>query len=86
MPGGFTGVFARRLNDLCALRVVEAAQQMPIEPGTIYIAKGDADLLVLRRGDRLRRRSRAGLVRAPLASQRHPAGRSAMRRGRRSTA
>ena len=50
MPGGFTGVFARRLNEMSALRVVEATQQMPIEPGTIYVAKGDADLLVLRRG------------------------------------
>ena len=58
MPGGFTGVFARRLNELCALRVVEAAQQMPIEPGTVYIAKGDADLLVLRRG--------TGFVAAPV--------------------
>jgi two-component system chemotaxis response regulator CheB len=50
MPGGFTGVFARRLNDMCAVNVVEVAQQMPIEPGTVYVAKGDADLLVLRRG------------------------------------
>ncbi len=50
MPGGFTGVFARRLNDLCAVTVVEVAHQMPIEPGTVYVAKGDADLLVLRRG------------------------------------
>jgi two-component system chemotaxis response regulator CheB len=58
MPGGFTGVFARRLNDMSALRVVEAVQQMPIEPGTVYIAKGDADLLVLRRG--------TGFVAAPV--------------------
>ena len=50
MPGGFTGVFARRLNDLSAVRVVEVTNQMPIEPGTVYIAKGDADLLVLKRG------------------------------------
>jgi two-component system chemotaxis response regulator CheB len=64
MPGGFTGVFARRLNDMSALRVVEAAQQMPIEPGTVYIAKGDADLLVLRRG--------TGFVAAPVpASAEH---------------
>jgi len=58
MPGGFTGVFARRLNDMSALHVVEAARQMPIEPGTVYIAKGDADLLVLRRG--------TGFVAAPV--------------------
>lgn len=58
MPGGFTGVFARRLNELCAVRVVEAAQQTPIEPATVYVAKGDADLLVLRRG--------TGFVAAPV--------------------
>jgi two-component system chemotaxis response regulator CheB len=64
MPGGFTGVFARRLNEISAVRVVEAAQQMAIEPGTIYIAKGDADLLVLRRG--------TGYVAAPVpASSEH---------------
>ncbi len=58
MPGGFTGVFARRLNELSELRVIEAAQQTPIEPGNVYIAKGDADLLVLRRG--------TGFVAAPV--------------------
>jgi len=58
MPGGFTGPFARRLDTMCALRVVEADRQMPIEPGTVYIAKGDADLLVLRRA--------AGYVAAPV--------------------
>jgi two-component system chemotaxis response regulator CheB len=64
MPGGFTGVFARRLNGMSALRVIEAAHQMPIEPGSVYVAKGDADLVVLRRG--------TGLVAAPVpASSSH---------------
>jgi two-component system chemotaxis response regulator CheB len=64
MPGAFTGVFARRLNDICPMRVVETERQMPIEPGTIYIAKGDADLMVLRRA--------GGLVAAPVpASAEH---------------
>jgi two-component system chemotaxis response regulator CheB len=58
MPGGFTGPFARRLDGMCAMRVVEAAQQMPIEAGTVYIARGDSDLLVLRRA--------AGYVAAPV--------------------
>jgi two-component system, chemotaxis family, protein-glutamate methylesterase/glutaminase len=49
MPGSFTGVFARRLNDLCKLPVVEVDRQMPIEKGTVYIAKGDADLVILKR-------------------------------------
>ena len=50
MPSSFTGVFARRLNDLCAVSVVEVARQMPVGPGTVYIAKGDADRVVTRRG------------------------------------
>ncbi|MBO1022308.1 chemotaxis-specific protein-glutamate methyltransferase CheB [Methylobacterium sp. SD274] len=50
MPGSFTGVFARRLNELCAMSVVEAARQTPLAAGTIYIAKGDADLVVTKRG------------------------------------
>jgi two-component system chemotaxis response regulator CheB len=48
MPGSFTGVFARRLNEGCRMRVVEAAQRMPLEPGTVYIAKGDADIAISR--------------------------------------
>ena len=64
MPGAFTGVFARRLNDLCPMRVVETDRQMPIQAGTIHIAKGDADLMVLRRA--------AGLVAATVpASPEH---------------
>jgi two-component system chemotaxis response regulator CheB len=64
MPGAFTGAFARRLNGLCNMSVVETLHQVPIEPGTIYIAKGDADLLVLRRT--------ASLVAAPVpASSEH---------------
>jgi two-component system chemotaxis response regulator CheB len=50
MPGSFTGVFARRFNELCALPVREVERQVIIEPGAVYIAKGDADLVVTRRG------------------------------------
>jgi two-component system chemotaxis response regulator CheB len=49
MPANFTTVFARRLNDLCELTVVEAASMMPLEPGVIYIGKGDADMVVGKR-------------------------------------
>jgi two-component system chemotaxis response regulator CheB len=49
MPSSFTSVFARRLNDLCNLAVVEAAQMMPLQPGIIYIAKGDADIVISKR-------------------------------------
>ena len=53
MPAGFTGVFARRLDDACAITVREVAQPMPIEPGTVYIGRGDADFVVTRRGRQL---------------------------------
>ena len=58
MPGSFTGVFARRLNDISAMKVEEVSRQTPLEAGTIYIAKGDADMLILKRG--------AGFAAAPV--------------------
>jgi len=50
MPASFTGVFAKRMNDICDLEVIEVARQMPVEPGVVYLAKGDADLVITRRG------------------------------------
>jgi two-component system chemotaxis response regulator CheB len=49
MPATFTGPFARRLDRLCNLQVVEVDRPMPLRPGTIYIGKGDADLVVSQR-------------------------------------
>jgi two-component system chemotaxis response regulator CheB len=49
MPGSFTNVFAKRIDNISAMRVQEVSHQMPIEAGNVYIAKGDADLLVLGR-------------------------------------
>jgi len=46
MPASFTGVFARRLDQICDLEVVEVARPMPIEPGRVYIGRGDSDLVV----------------------------------------
>jgi two-component system, chemotaxis family, protein-glutamate methylesterase/glutaminase len=46
LPASFTGAFARRLDRECRLDVVEVSQPMPLRPGTIYIGKGDADLIV----------------------------------------
>ena len=46
LPASFTGAFARRLDGECHLNVVEVAQPMPLQPGTIYIGKGDADVMV----------------------------------------
>ena len=53
MPATFTGALARRLDRFCALRVVEVARSEPLVPGTIYIGRGDADMLISRRGDTL---------------------------------
>jgi two-component system chemotaxis response regulator CheB len=53
MPARFTGPFARRLDRQCALRVVEVTRPMPLQAGTIYIARGDADLVVAQRANGL---------------------------------
>jgi two-component system chemotaxis response regulator CheB len=50
MPASFTLPFAQRLNGICAMPVVEASRPMTLEPGTIYVAKGGADMQVVLRG------------------------------------
>jgi two-component system chemotaxis response regulator CheB len=49
MPAAFTASLARRLDALCALRVVEVTRPTPLTPGCVYIARGDADMTVSRR-------------------------------------
>jgi two-component system chemotaxis response regulator CheB len=49
MPESFTGALAQRLNRLCALNVVEVVRPIRLEAGTVYIGKGDADIVVSRR-------------------------------------
>jgi two-component system chemotaxis response regulator CheB len=41
------------MNEMCAMRVVEASRPMALEAGTIYIAKGSADMHVVRRAGKL---------------------------------
>jgi two-component system chemotaxis response regulator CheB len=49
MPLAFTGPLARRLDRLCALRVTEVTALTPVQPGCVYVGRGDADLLIGRR-------------------------------------
>lgn len=53
MPPAFTRPFAQRMNDICQINVVEASQPMTLEPGTVYIGKGGADMVVGQRGGKL---------------------------------
>jgi two-component system chemotaxis response regulator CheB len=49
MPATFTCPLARRLDKLCALSVQEVTRSSPISPGNVYIAKGEADMIVASR-------------------------------------
>ena len=49
MPATFTGPLAKRLDGLCAVRVLEVSGPVSMEPGSVYIGRGDADLIVARR-------------------------------------
>jgi two-component system, chemotaxis family, protein-glutamate methylesterase/glutaminase len=62
MPASFTGPFARRLDRQCSLQVVEVDRPMLLRPGTIYIGRGDADLVVSARA--------AGMIAMPVPAQR----------------
>jgi len=53
MPASFTGPLSRRLNKICALNVSEVKQQIKLEPGNVYIAKGDADIVISSRAGAL---------------------------------
>lgn len=50
MPASFTGPLARRLDKICAVRVAEVVRSTPLEAGCAYIARGDNDVTISRRG------------------------------------
>lgn len=50
MPPGFTGPFARRLNNLCQVTVLEADEGMVVQPAHVYIAPAGRHMTVRRRG------------------------------------
>ncbi len=54
MPEAFTASFAKRLDSLCASRVIEAKGGEKVESGTVYVAPGHSHMQI--------RRSSSGLV------------------------
>lgn len=61
MPAAFTGPLATRLDGLCAVAVSEVSRAVLLQPGHVYIGRGDADVVVARRA--------AGLVAMPQAAE-----------------
>lgn len=53
MPETFTASFARRLDGLCAPRVIEAQGNERVEAGTVYIAPGHSHMLIRKSGGAL---------------------------------
>jgi two-component system chemotaxis response regulator CheB len=51
MPAHFTALFARRLNDLCAIEVREATDGEKVRPGTALIAPGGKHVQIKIRGN-----------------------------------
>src|SRR5574343_772524 len=50
MPEAFTASFARRMDGICAPRVIEAQGNEKVEPGTVYIAPGHSHMLIRKAG------------------------------------
>jgi two-component system chemotaxis response regulator CheB len=54
MPVGYTEMYARKLDELSALRVVEASEGMDVEAGTVLLAPAGRHLTVRREGGAIR--------------------------------
>lgn len=67
MPAHFTGLFARRLNETSAMRVVEAGNRQELAHGVAHVAPGDHHLTIEERDGRLQSVLRRG---APVNHQR----------------
>ena len=49
MPAGFTGPLAKRLDGICALTVLEVTRPIRLQAGSVYIGRGDADVVISHR-------------------------------------
>ncbi len=52
IPAAFSEPFSKRMDGICAMKVVHAGDRQPIIPGHVYIAPGDQHLMVERSGAR----------------------------------
>jgi len=59
MPASFTEPFARRIGAMCALKVRECRETLPLQAGNVYIAQGGTDMVVAERLGRLVAQPRA---------------------------
>jgi two-component system chemotaxis response regulator CheB len=57
IPASFSASLAKRLDDVCAVRVEEVQAPRELEPGLVLIAHGGADVVISRRAGRLVARS-----------------------------
>ena len=69
MPPGYTHALAARLDETCALEVLEASEGLEVEVGRVIIARAGLHLRVAREGDLIRCRLDA----APIDSLHRPA-------------
>ncbi|HWH41565.1 MAG TPA: chemotaxis-specific protein-glutamate methyltransferase CheB [Usitatibacter sp.] len=53
MPASFTGPLARRLDSISAIRVLEVSRPVMLEAGCAYLARGEGDVIIARRGGAL---------------------------------
>jgi two-component system chemotaxis response regulator CheB len=53
MPASFTASLAKRLDGICSIDVVEVRQPTLLRAGCAYIGRGDADIVVSKRGSSL---------------------------------
>jgi two-component system, chemotaxis family, protein-glutamate methylesterase/glutaminase len=54
MPVGYTEMYAQKLNEICALHVVEAGEGQVVEPGMVFLAQAGRHLSLRREGASVR--------------------------------